>query len=231
MVDFVLGWAARGWRGDISRASKGGVAIATSTLEAACSPPLTPLRRDFTCRSRLPGWPQQSGASAEAFRQRDDHPRGRPDPVGAAQRPPVPGVGGLPPRAPVHRPLASRVRDCRRQRGCGPTSRMVRIGRRPYASRRRSGPCYARTDPGCRTTIRQRRLRTATAAAPKSYCVCGAVACSDPDRQEGLNWHIAVVELKRRLSLVSGTRSQAFLVCGRSVPTTGHTHLAATALS
>jgi hypothetical protein len=51
MVDSVLGRTVGFRRGDITRASKGGVAIATSTLEAACTPPLTPLRRDFTCRS------------------------------------------------------------------------------------------------------------------------------------------------------------------------------------
>src|ERR1035437_1784475 len=105
MVNSVLGRAAGGRRGDITRASKDGVAIATSTLEAACTPPLTrPYDGTLRTDRRLPACSQRSWPSAEALRQRDDHACGLPDAVGAAQRSTVPRVGGLPSRAPVPLP-------------------------------------------------------------------------------------------------------------------------------
>ena len=175
MVDSVLGRASCGRRGDISRASKGGVAIATSTLEAACSPPLTPLRLHFTCRSMISCLPARVRGIRRSCLTVRRSPLRLCRCCWAAQRSAVPRAGGLPPRAPV--PLSAQAVGLQQARQTPwPTDRgmhhpsranLAVVLRQPAVAGHDTGPVrtVARDDPAF-AAGRPRRLRLLRLAFP-----------------------------------------------------------------
>jgi hypothetical protein len=157
MVDSVLGLALGGRRGGIGRALKGGVAIATSTLEAACSPPLTPLRSHFTCRSmtscllaRGRGI-RRSFLTAKRSRSRSSKCCWVCPTIVSSSRWPAAASGTCSPTCPSSRATTSASDDWARRSGVHQASRadLAVLLRQPAAARQHAGPMrpVARDDP------------------------------------------------------------------------------------
>ena len=178
--------------GDIKRASKFGVAKATSTTEvASCSPNSTPFSPHFTCWWTISCRAQRAWAPPEDHRCRADHARDRADLPGLPIRAAVPALRALAARAPVPVPP--------RPAGLQPPAAQARARDLPAdrltwrAARRRSA-----TGSGCWTPRRSRAAPRArrssapswpawppTATAPATRATSGDCGCTSSARPTG----------------------------------------------